>query len=179
MPYGPKMHGKPKMDHGPKMHGKPKSAGLKALAAKNKNLEYVGPKMSGGGPKKVGSQERYNDSPFNYKAQVMMADMPMMYGAGKPNSAVDPTKEGVTVTGTDKRKSAAEARAKRAAEAREKKERELEKRRIEVANRVEERKFKQEEEKAKRAAERQRKQVKFDKLRGRTRQDAPDTSTNY
>lgn len=78
MPYGK-----------PKMYGKPKSAGLKALAAKNKNLEYVGPKMSGGGPKKVGSQERYNDSPFNYKAQVMMADMPMMYGAGKPKSTGD------------------------------------------------------------------------------------------
>ena len=83
----PKMYGKPKMDHGPKMYGKPKSAGLKALAAKNKNLTYTGPAMSGGGPKKVGSQERYNDSPFNYKAQVMMADMPMMYGAGKPKDA--------------------------------------------------------------------------------------------
>lgn len=75
MPYGK-----------PKMYGKPKSAGLKVLAAKNKNLEYVGPKMSGGGPQEIGAQERYSEGPFNYKAQAMMAKMPMMYGAGKPKS---------------------------------------------------------------------------------------------
>ena len=173
----PKMYGKPKMDHGPKMYDKPKSAGLKALAAKNKNLTYTGPAMSGGGPKKVGSQERYNDSPFNYKAQVMMADMPMMYGAGKPKST-DP-KDGVTVTGNDKRKSAEEARKERLAKRKEELERIKEKREIAKANRIEELKFKLEERKAKAAAKRQRMQLKRDRLTGRVDSNAEDTSTNY
>ena len=160
-------------------YGKPKSAGLKALAAKNKNLTYTGPAMSGGGPKKVGSQERYNDSPFNYKAQVMMADMPMMYGAGKPKNTDPDSKDGVTVTGDDKRKSAEQARQERLAKRKEELERIKEKREIAKANKIEELKFKLEERKARAAAKRQRSQTKKDKLTGRVDKNAEDTSTNY
>jgi len=168
MPYGK-----------PKMYGKPKSAGLKALAAKNKNLTYTGPAMSGGGPKKVGSQERYNDSPFNYKAQVMMADMPMMYGAGKPKNTDPDSKDGVTVTGDDKRKSAEQARKERMDAAKKKREDAAMKKKIAKANKIEELKFKLEERKARAAAKRQRLQTKKDKLTGRVDPNAEDTSTNY
>ena len=56
----------------------PKSAGLKALAAKNPELKYVGPSKY---VMNMGAQERFNDSPFNLKAQQLMNYAPANKGA--------------------------------------------------------------------------------------------------
>ena len=69
----PKMGHEPKMGHKPKMaHGdKPKSAGLKALAAKNPELEYVGPSMVDKIRPKMAHSKMNDDKNFPKMAQDM------------------------------------------------------------------------------------------------------------
>jgi len=105
----------------------------------------------------------------------------MAEGSSAYMSALHQTdpKDGVVVTGTDKTKSAEQARKERIDAAKKKREDAAMKKKIAKANKIEEIKFKQEEKKAAYAAKTQRAKTKKDKLTGRVDASAEDTSTNY
>tara|TARA_R110001592_G_scaffold200037_1_gene448760 strand:- start:325 stop:762 length:438 start_codon:yes stop_codon:yes gene_type:complete len=82
----PGTHNKPMMAHG----NKPKSAGLKALAKKNPELEYVGKAKMMDIRAKMAMPKMVDSSNFPKMAQEMAMAMdynsskPMMYGGDKP-----------------------------------------------------------------------------------------------
>lgn len=88
-------------------------------------------------------------------------------------------KDGVVVTGTDKTKSAGDARAERLAKRKQELADAAMKKKIAKANKIEELKFKQEEKKAAYAANRQRAEQKLKERQGRIPAGSEDTSTNY
>lgn len=105
----------------------------------------------------------------------------MAEGSSAYMSALHQTdpKDGVVVTGTDKTKSAADARAERLAKRKQELADAAMKKKIAKANKIEELKFKKEERRAAAAAERQRKQQELKERQGRIPAGSEDTSTNY
>jgi len=105
----------------------------------------------------------------------------MAEGSSAYMSALHQTdpKDGVVVTGTDKTKSAADARAERLAKRKQELADAAMKKKIAKANKIEELKFKKEEKRAAAAAERQRKQQELKERQGRIPAGSEDTSTNY
>lgn len=125
----------------------------------------------------------YNKGPVGHmkastgnKAVGFMAE-----GSSAYMSALHQTdpKDGVVVTGADKTKSAADARAERLAKRKEELADAAMKKKIAKANKIEELKFKQEEKKAAAAAERQQRQQELKERQGRIPAGSEDTSTNY
>lgn len=125
----------------------------------------------------------YHMESMGQEKKNLTQDMPIDSKASavemSPFKKEDPNKEGVTVSGEDKRKSAEQARKERMDAAKKKIEDAMMKKKIAKANKIEELKFKQEEKKAAYAAKRQRAKTKKDKLTGRVDKSAEDTSTNY
>ena len=72
----------PKDGHSPEDgHTMPASAGLKKLAEANPDkLKYIGPEVSGGGPKMVGSKEKYTSGNFAENHHMKMMGSPLYYG---------------------------------------------------------------------------------------------------
>ena len=105
----------------------------------------------------------------------------MAEGSAAYMSALHQTdpKDGVVVTGTDRTKSAADARAERLAKRKQELADVAMKKKIAKANKIEELKFKQEEKKAAAASERQRRQQELKERQGRIPAGSEDTSTNY
>ena len=125
----------------------------------------------------------YHMESVGQEKKNLIQDMPIDSKASavemSPFKEEDPNKEGVTVSGKDKRKSAEQARKERMDKAKKEREDAAMKKKIAKANKIEEIKFKQEEKKAAYAAKMQRAKTKKDKLTGRVDKNAEDTSTKY
>jgi len=126
-------------------------------------------------------QEKSNlmqDMPIDNRGISQMSPYKMDHDSPAKKTDTDP-KDGVVVTGTDKTKSAADARAKRLAKRKQELADAAMKKKIAKANKIEELKFKQEEKRAAYTAKRQRAEQNLKERQGRIPAGSEDTSTNY